>query len=85
MANLVNPVCTIYRYSLQAIGESTFVLLNNAKINMISLIIMLVLIYGINLGVYGVFIALFINYAGLLYIYSKKWNKVLSKKIQVSL
>ncbi|WP_027631938.1 MATE family efflux transporter [Clostridium hydrogeniformans] len=85
MANLVHPVCTIYRYSLQAIGESKFVLLNNAKINVVSLIIMLIFIYGINLGVYGVFIALFINYTGLFYIYSKKWNKVLSKKVQVSL
>ncbi|MEA4827369.1 MATE family efflux transporter [Clostridium sp. JNZ J1-5] len=80
MSNIFNPFCTIYKYSLQSLNESNFVLFNTAKVNFISLFLMLFSVYILKIQLYGIFISLFLNYLIIFVIYLKKYNSCIAKK-----
>lgn len=85
IAHSFGPASTIYKYSLQAIGESKYVLFATAKINCIALILMIVFIYVLKFNIYGVFLALFLNYIFIYLIYLRKYNKVIHNRPQLTL
>lgn len=80
ISNIFNPFCTIYKYSLQSLNESKFVLINTAKVNFLSLFTMFFLIYTFKIEMYGIFISLFFNYVIVFIIYFKKYNSCIEKK-----
>ena len=81
IAHIFNPVSTVYKYSLQAVGESKFVLFRTAAINIVTFLVMIAFIYGFKLGIYGIygiFISLFLNYFILYLIYKIKFTHKMS-------
>jgi len=62
LINLLNPYYQIYKYSLQAVSRSKFVLYETAKINIFSFIVMLILVSILDQGMVGIYIGLFLNY-----------------------
>ncbi|WP_279146140.1 MATE family efflux transporter [Clostridium tyrobutyricum] len=80
ISNIFNPFCTIYKYSLQSLNESKFVLFNTAKVNFLSLFLMCFFIYILKIQIYGIFISLFVNYFIVFMIYLKKYNSCIAKK-----
>ncbi|WP_315118409.1 MATE family efflux transporter [uncultured Clostridium sp.] len=80
ISNIFNPFCTVYKYSLQSLNESKFVLFNTAKVNFLSLFLMLFSVYILKIQLYGIFISLFINYLIVFVIYLKKYNSCIAKK-----
>ncbi|MFY0260492.1 MATE family efflux transporter, partial [Bacillus cytotoxicus] len=71
------PLHNVYKYALQAIGQSNYVLIKTAIINLITFLIMLISIFMFKLNLFGVFISLFFNYVMLSIIFSKKYKDVL--------
>ncbi|YAR63389.1 MATE family efflux transporter [Bacillus cytotoxicus] len=59
LANIFNPLHNVYKYALQAIGQSNYVLIKTAIINLITFLIMLISIFMFKLNLFGVFISLF--------------------------
>ncbi|PEY88414.1 MATE family efflux transporter, partial [Bacillus cereus] len=59
IANIFNPLHNVYKYALQAIGQSNYVLIKTAIINLITFVMMVITIYVFNLNIFGVFISLF--------------------------
>ena len=74
IANIFEVVSTIYKYSLQVIGLSKFVLYRTAIINLVAAIILVVTTQVFRFELYGVFICLFVNYsvASLVYFFKYK-------------
>jgi len=79
IAHLFNPVSTVFKYSLQAVDESKFVLFGTAIINGVTFIIMIVFIYAFKLSIYGIFISLFLNYFSLYLIYRRRYNNTIRR------
>ncbi|MFY0230835.1 MATE family efflux transporter [Bacillus cytotoxicus] len=77
LANIFNPLHNVYKYALQALGQSNYVLIKTAIINLITFLIMLISIFMFKLNLFGVFISLFFNYVMLSIIFSKKYKDVL--------
>jgi len=75
IAHLFEPISTIYRYSLQAVGESNYVLKATAIVNGIIILLMLFFYTIMENGIYGIFISLFINYILLYIVYKRKYKK----------
>lgn len=75
IAHLFEPISTIYRYSLQAVGESNYVLKATAIVNGIIILLMLFFYTIMKNGIYGIFISLFINYILLYIVYKRKYKK----------
>ncbi|WP_256861349.1 MATE family efflux transporter, partial [Bacillus cereus] len=49
IANVFNPLHNVYKYALQAIGQSNYVLIKTAIINLITFVMMIITIYVFNL------------------------------------
>ena len=79
LINLLNPIQTIYKYALQAYSDSTFVLYSTAFINFVSLIVMSTLVFIFKVNINGLFIGFLINYILLIYVYIKRYNKLIYK------
>ena len=77
IARLFEIVSTIYRYSLQVIGQSKFVLYQTAIFNLLTVIILVTTTQVFNLGLYGVFVCLLINYTIVSIVYILKYNKTI--------
>ncbi|EJS46652.1 MATE family efflux transporter [Bacillus cereus] len=78
IANIFNPLHNVYKYALQAIGQSNYVLIKTAIINLITFVMMVITIYVFNLNIFGVFISLFFNYVMLSIIFSRKYKGILN-------
>ncbi|MCU5667286.1 MATE family efflux transporter, partial [Bacillus cereus] len=59
------------------IGQSNYVLIKTAIINLITFVMMIITIYLFNLNIFGVFISLFFNYVMLSIIFSRKYKGIL--------
>lgn len=79
VVHIFSPFSTVYKYSLQAVDESKFVLYTSAVINIIIFIGMIVFIYVFRMNIYGVFISLFFNYMLQYLVYRRKYNLHRSK------
>ena len=79
LINLLNPIQTIYKYALQAYSDSTFVLYSTAFINFVSLIVMSTLVFIFKVNINGLFIGFLRNYILLIYVYIKRYNKLIYK------
>ncbi|PAE18839.1 MATE family efflux transporter [Bacillus sp. 7504-2] len=77
LANVFNPLHNVYKYALQAIGQSDYVLIKTAIVNLMTLFIMLISIFILQLNLFGVLISLFINYLVLSIIFKKKYMDIL--------
>ncbi|WP_443111811.1 MATE family efflux transporter [Bacillus carboniphilus] len=71
--NLFNPLHSVYKYCLQAIGKSNFVLKETAKINFVTLTLMIFLSVIFDFKLQVIFISLFMNYLCLSMIFYKKY------------
>ncbi|MGF1438679.1 MATE family efflux transporter [Bacillus thuringiensis] len=78
IANIFNPLHNVYKYALQAIGQSNYVLIKTDIINLITFVMMVMTIYVFNLNIFGVFINLFFNYVMLSIIFSRKYKGILN-------
>nr|WP_263480677.1 MATE family efflux transporter [Bacillus thuringiensis] len=78
IANIFNPLHNVYKYALQTIGQSNYVLIKTDIINLITFVMMVMTIYVFNLNIFGVFINLFFNYVMLSIIFSRKYKGILN-------
>jgi len=78
-ARLFDVVSTTYKYSLQVVGEAKFILYRTALINLFAVIILVITTMVFNLGLYGVFICLLVNYAMASVVYISKYRSVVRK------
>lgn len=77
LANLFNPIQTIYKYILQACDDAKFVLYTTAAVNLASFVLMLCL--QSLLEMFAVFVCLLLNYAVITAIYSDRIRKISEK------
>lgn len=73
--NLFNPFQEVYKYALQASGNATFVLYASLGVNGVVLGLICVLVFGVQIGIWGVFICLFLNYIALYCIFRWKYKQ----------
>ncbi|EST11206.1 MATE family efflux transporter [Sporolactobacillus laevolacticus] len=62
LANLFNPLFEIFKAAMQSVGRSTYVLIITFIIHAAALILMLILTFAFQLGIYGIAISLMIDY-----------------------
>ena len=79
LVGLCELVGIVYKYSLQVLGQAKFVLYGTAIVNLVAAIVLLATTQVLNLGLYGVFIALFLNYTVVSAMYILKYGKILRK------
>jgi len=78
---LFEVVGIVYKYSLQVIGHSKFVLYRTATVNLIAVVILLLTTQFFSFGLYGVFVALLLNYCVTSILYILKYRKALSTNL----
>ena len=69
-------ISTVYKYSLQVIGQAKFVLYLTAIINLVSVSILIFTTQIFNIGLYGVFICLLVNHSASAILYVRKYRKI---------
>ena len=70
----------VYKYSLQAMGFSKFVLYQTAIVNILAIIALIVAIFAFDMQLHGVFAVLLLNYLALSVIYGVKYKKIVKEK-----
>ena len=68
----------VYRYALQTLGESKFVLYLAAVVNTITVILMFIFVQVLEMGLHGAFICLFINHVTIFAFHKVRYKKIIS-------
>ncbi|WP_072968226.1 MATE family efflux transporter [Thermoanaerobacter uzonensis] len=79
IANVFNLPATVYKYSLQGINDEMWVFLSSVALNLFSLGIIFILTLVFRMGLYGVYIGIFIDYLLLSVIFILRYNFSLGK------
>jgi Na+-driven multidrug efflux pump len=79
IANVFNLPATVYKYSLQGINDEMWVFLSSVALNLFSLGIIFILTLVFRMGLYGVYIGIFIDYLLLSVIFILRYNFLLGK------
>jgi Na+-driven multidrug efflux pump len=62
LANLFNPLFEIFKAAMQSVGQSTYVLVATFIVHASALILMLILTFEFQMGIYGIAMSLMIDY-----------------------